>query len=783
MDKLKNYFFYLQRASTRLSLNTRLLSKLVRGLVEAEVKAAVKLKCALPAKPSKVEPALSFLSPKYDLNNDKPILMYLPWMPTHGDWLIEQLVSPLDYNIVSLEIVGGFDNSIRKELSRFASNNPADYRAILLQHLITVKDEIRGMLFTFDWHPAMRILSTVCEELGIERVLVLHESVFLNKDKYYWHPILNVGRPLAEHVLCWGELQREIFLERGVPPEKLHIVGAPKFDQYFKYQPLLTRLEFFRIYGLDPDKKTFLYAMQPMDMQVDEREARGRQRDAVNDVMDYCEERDVQLVLRTPPSQDNVLFAKDRKRVTDSSNFVIDNAPVCLTPPAESIFHADLILSINSTMLFEALLLGRPALSTKYIEFEQIWDNVGIPAAKSRDSLFEKLDGLLGETFSVDSDGLAWAQKYLAAGDFDGRSSERIVNYLVKFVSSEKALTESVSFLEQFESAAISNSALLDGAGKYVPQMLSVNRVFTPTNIKEASVVNHYVQWGNKPSKSKTRLRNLMRKFGKVPYVIEDGFIRSVEIGLSGEPGLSLSLCGDTAYYDASRISNVEKTLSSDFTLSSEQEEYSRKIISKIRTNKISKYNSSPLLPIQIGRVGVKKVLVLDQRFGDVSVSSAMADGNSFKRMLLDAIRDNPSADIIIKRHPDAIKGGMSTYFSSQNAGFVSQVENVHLVDYDVHPHQLIDICDKVYVVSSGAGMEALLYGKEVYCYGVPFYSNWGVTIDQIELDRRKKTRTVEEIFYVSYIMFSRYYSPSLNRTCSIDECIDYVIKHRSFAV
>ncbi|NYY73568.1 hypothetical protein DMN57_08125 [Escherichia coli] len=45
--------------------------------------------------------------------------------------------------------------------------------------------------------------------------------------------------------------------------------------------------------------------------------------------------------------------------------------------------------------------------------------------------------------------------------------------------------------------------------------------------------------------------------------------------------------------------------------------------------------------------------------------------------MLANAISNNPDADIIIKQHPDAIKGGKSSYF---NNDLIENIVRFHLI-------------------------------------------------------------------------------------------------------
>lgn len=68
---------------------------------------------------------------------------------------------------------------------------------------------------------------------------------------------------------------------------------------------------------------------------------------------------------------------------------------------------------------------------------------------------------------------------------------------------------------------------------------------------------------------------------------------------------------------------------------------------------------------------------------------------------------------------------------------------------------------DEVHTMTSLAGFEALLRGKVVHCYGLPFYSNWGLTIDQLQLPRRSRLLTLTELLAAVLIYYPLYVSPA----------------------
>ncbi len=77
-------------------------------------------------------------------------------------------------------------------------------------------------------------------------------------------------------------------------------------------------------------------------------------------------------------------------------------------------------------------------------------------------------------------------------------------------------------------------------------------------------------------------------------------------------------------------------------------------------------------------------------------------------------------------------------------------------------------------------GFEALLLGKECVCFGVPFYSGWGVTDDRIASQRRDRVLSVEEIFTAAYILYTRYYNPYTKKESTIIDTIKTIHKYKN---
>lgn len=261
---------------------------------------------------------------------------------------------------------------------------------------------------------------------------------------------------------------------------------------------------------------------------------------------------------------------------------------------------------------------------------------------------------------------------------------------------------------------------------------------------------------------------------------IGDSFLRSIDTFANKnakekfKKGLSFCIDDLGYYYDATRPTRMEVILNDkNLIITDEQKQRARKCIDKIIKTHLTKYNHQPIFEPKIGREGVKKVLVVDQSYGDMSITKGLADENTFKEMLECAIKENPNADIIVKTHPDTMAGAGGYYTGLKEHG------NIYTQTEPINPISLIKYVDKVYVCTTQFGFEALMCNKEVHVFGMPFYAGWGLTHDRQKCERRTNTRSLEEVFYIAYILYSYYVNPEKECHCEIEEAMDYLLKLR----
>lgn len=277
--------------------------------------------------------------------------------------------------------------------------------------------------------------------------------------------------------------------------------------------------------------------------------------------------------------------------------------------------------------------------------------------------------------------------------------------------------------------------------------------------------LTHIVGWGLKPSADKAR--GYACKHG-LPYLsLEDGFLRSLGLGVKGAPPHSLIIDHSGIYYDATRPSDLETLIQSQ-TLTPDQLQRARDGMELLRRYRLSKYNHAPDTPLPgCEKTARRRVLVVDQTCGDASIAYGMAGPETFEQMLQAAVEDNPDAEVLVKVHPDVIAGKKRGHLLEP-----ARRTGCRLIGDDLSPWALLDLVDTVYVVTSQLGFEALLAGKRVHCFGMPFYAGWGLTEDRLVSERRGIKRSMEAVFHAAYLQYCRYINPYTGRRCEFEDTV-----------
>ncbi|MEM6389440.1 MAG: capsular polysaccharide biosynthesis protein [Pseudomonadota bacterium] len=257
---------------------------------------------------------------------------------------------------------------------------------------------------------------------------------------------------------------------------------------------------------------------------------------------------------------------------------------------------------------------------------------------------------------------------------------------------------------------------------------------------------------------------------------IEDGFLRSPDIGAKLIAPLSLVRDDLGIYFDPSRPSRLEALIAKAAQMRPEALGRAEALHRAILKTGVTKYNqgSAPDLPDAAGR---EIVLVPGQVEADASIEKG-ASGVKTNAALLQAARAAfPEAMILYKPHPD-VEAGLRLGAVPEEI-LAAAADHVVL---DTDPGTLLGQVDRVATMTSGLGFEALLRGVQVTTFGTPFYAGWGLTEDRGPVPARRAAQpSLPALIHAVLIAYPRYLDPVTMRPCPPEIAVERLAQGTGF--
>lgn len=184
------------------------------------------------------------------------------------------------------------------------------------------------------------------------------------------------GAPV-DFITCWSEIQKqELVLGSDWPPERVNISGIPIYDGYFRSEWKMPREEYFRLHNLDPDRKLLAYACSFVSFSPNWQNVEALARLVNSGSL----ATPAQLLVRLHPNHfmDVHLFANERERIRrlaqEMPNVrVVEPVPLGgelgyysgedMPEKTSMMAHADVFVTVYSTMVVEAAIHDRPIVS------------------------------------------------------------------------------------------------------------------------------------------------------------------------------------------------------------------------------------------------------------------------------------------------------------------------------------------------------------------------------------------------------------------------------------
>ncbi|MFM0595042.1 capsular polysaccharide export protein, LipB/KpsS family [Paraburkholderia dilworthii] len=231
---------------------------------------------------------------------------------------------------------------------------------------------------------------------------------------------------------------------------------------------------------------------------------------------------------------------------------------------------------------------------------------------------------------------------------------------------------------------------------------------------------------------------------------IEDGFFHSTGLGSDMIAPRSQVIDRRGLYFDASQPSDLSVLLNETVFTEAELARAAA-LRDKVVKLGVTKYNLGRRRPAWTAPAGKHIVLVPGQVADDASIRLGTRAIGTADALLREVRRLRPDAFVVYKPHPDVLSGN--------RRGLVDAQQLADVVDTESDLLSLVDAAHEVHTLSSLAGFDALLRGKAVFTYGLPFYAGWGLTHDALApLPWRHRTLTLDMLCAGALLRYPLYW-------------------------
>ncbi|WP_333834450.1 capsular polysaccharide export protein, LipB/KpsS family [Rubrimonas sp.] len=275
------------------------------------------------------------------------------------------------------------------------------------------------------------------------------------------------------------------------------------------------------------------------------------------------------------------------------------------------------------------------------------------------------------------------------------------------------------------------------------------------------------VVWGGAPAPARTPA-------GAPVLRVEDGFLRSVGLGLRHVPPLSLTIDAGAPYFDATGPNAFEAVVgAADFAPALLAR--AARLRAAVASAGVTKYNltGDEPLPDPGGRLAV---LVPGQVAGDASIRLGARAVRDDAGLLRAARSRFPDGFLLYKPHPDTLAGLRRGAAETADA-----LAPADAVVRRANPAACLAWADRVATITSLMGFEALLRGKVVTTFGRPFYAGWGLT-DDADPPPRLRQLDLDELVAAALILYPRYIDPDAGLPATPEAALAALLRRRAAA-
>jgi len=255
----------------------------------------------------------------------------------------------------------------------------------------------KSIFMPYEYGPLGLCFIAAAKKNNIKTLGIAH-SVIVENMWGYSHNVFATkvnpsGFPLPNFILLFGNASKKILVKQGYPSNQLITFGKPNYFQLEKIKKNLKKKNIFEKYNIPSTKKIIMFTSQMLQANYSET---GGTYDLDTQIWEkilknFSNHEDYFVILKPHPREKNIQIYEKLIKKYDPSN-----AKIIQDDLFELIHLSDVVLSVYSNALLDALCFGKIALRVKFGEyFHPIFDKSDAVVTVSITDLPAKLNEIL----------------------------------------------------------------------------------------------------------------------------------------------------------------------------------------------------------------------------------------------------------------------------------------------------------------------------------------------------------------------------------------------------
>lgn len=248
----------------------------------------------------------------------------------------------------------------------------------------------------YETRPTSLAIISACKTLGIKTIGIQH-GIIHSHHPFYMHDQFmsekhQYGFQLPNKLLLFGDIPKQILLERGYPEDRLIAFGNPMFFHLDKIKPKNNLEEFVKKYQLSSNCYFVLFA--PPGMRIYKKARTNFNKETLEKLLEIANKRNDFFIIIKPHPDDN---PQDYQSIIDQKGS--DNAKVLQGNLIELILNSDIVISTASTSIIDAMCMNKPVIQVKFeeVEMKQPYDEYEAVLESKLNNLKENIQKIIND--------------------------------------------------------------------------------------------------------------------------------------------------------------------------------------------------------------------------------------------------------------------------------------------------------------------------------------------------------------------------------------------------